>query len=184
MPRTSEDIYDELLVLQIQGGQTGALDELVSRWNERLWRAARHHTGDHDAASDVVQEAWIAIVKGLRRLDDPAKFGPWCRRIVANKSADWIRKKRRDRATAEKITRDAHDTYQYEQPEPIDVVGLLRRALRALPPDRRQLLALHYHEGLGVAAIANLLAIPAGTVKSRLHHARGELKTILERNES
>ena len=69
--------YDELLVLRSQDGDRGALDELVNRWQGRFFRHACRLTANPDSARDAVQEAWIAIVRGLRRLDDPARFGPW-----------------------------------------------------------------------------------------------------------
>ncbi|MHC4947234.1 MAG: sigma-70 family RNA polymerase sigma factor, partial [Planctomycetota bacterium] len=64
-----------------------------------------------------------------------------------------------------------------------DEIARLRRALRRLPPDHQVVVALFYGDGLGVRQIALALDIPAGTVKSRLHHARQTLSLMLERSE-
>lgn len=179
MPRTSRDIQSELLVLEAQAGDAPAFDTLAQLWSERLFRYAHRRTGNPDGAWDVVQESWVAIVKGIRRLDDPALFGPWSRRIVANKSADWIKKRQADRRTA---------SLDHDAPAPQIVknesVLLVRRALRDMPPDRREILSMHYSDGLRIEAIAQALGIPAGTVKSRLFHARNELKQLIERSRS
>lgn len=179
MRRTSEHILDELLVIEAQGGSPRALERLAERWTGRLLAAAHHRTRDSDGAWDVVQESWLAICKGLRRLEDPALFGPWSRRIVANKSADWIRARQAGRRTG------ALESDPPARPAPDEgPITRLREALRRLPSERRELLALHYSEGLSVAAIAALLKVPEGTVKSRLHHTRLELKEIFQRSPS
>ncbi len=82
---------DELLVLRCQDGDGGAMDELVRRWHGRLLRHAWHLTRREDAASDVTQDAWVGIVRGIRRLSDPAMFRVWAYRIVTHKCADWMR---------------------------------------------------------------------------------------------
>ena len=86
-------IEDELLVMDAQTGDRSAMEALVRRWQKRLWLHALRLTGDREAAWDVTQQAWLGIVKGLRRLRDPARFRAWAYRIISNESADWIRKK-------------------------------------------------------------------------------------------
>ncbi len=180
MTRTREQIEDELLVLRVQAGERAAMDCLVRRWEGRLRRFAAHKLGDSDGSADVVQDAWLAIARGMRRLDDPAAFGPWARRIVANKCADSIRRRARDRAAIRSVepTEEAVET-----PPAGSDLDALRRAIRFLPEDARAILYLHYSQGLGVRAIARLLDIPSGTVKSRLHYTRSELRRTIERSE-
>ena len=93
--RTAEDIHDELLVMGCQDGDGQSLIALVNRWQPRLLCHAMRLTREHEAAMDVVQDAWVAIVRGIRRLDDPACFAPWVYRIVTNKCADWTRQRQR-----------------------------------------------------------------------------------------
>ncbi|MCZ6507607.1 MAG: sigma-70 family RNA polymerase sigma factor [Acidobacteria bacterium] len=185
--RRPEQILDELLVLECQNGDRAALELLVERWQPRLLRLARRLT-QGDEAGEAVQEAWLAIVRGLGRLEDPARFGTWAYRIVAFKCADWIRQRQRGRRMEQRVT---------AQPQPVaskigvaetgaDETGAegdiaaLRVALRRLAPSHRAILEMHYLDELPVAEIAAVLGIPIGTVKSRLFHARKRLRATLE----
>jgi RNA polymerase sigma factor (sigma-70 family) len=183
MTRSPRDILDEWLVLRCQDRDTEALRELVGRYEPRLWRHALHLTGRREAAREVVQESWLAIVRGLPRLRDPASFRTWAYRIVARRSADWIRRQQQDRA------HDARGIAEAERPAAParsdctddDELAALRLAIRKLSPHHRSVLDLHYRDGLGINEIAVVLDIPPGTVKSRLHHARNMLRDTLER---
>ena len=192
MTRSLESIHDELLVLRCQSGETEAMEELIGNWQPRLWRHARRLTGRADAAWDVLQETLLAIVRNLHRLDDPALFRTWAYRIATNKAADWTRKQQRDRKLAEAVVNNGdprslrvqqHQDFESTH-EPNDDVGRLHDAMRELSGDRQAILAMHYVEGMGMAEISVALDIPAGTVKSRLYHARRQLKELLERTES
>lgn len=180
-------IENELLVLEAQAGDRAAMDRLVDRWHGRLLRLARLLTGDQDGAADVTQEAWMGIVRGLRRLDDPAKFGPWAQRIVRRRAADWIRRRQRDRPRHAPVAGEAQAPPRKEADasdgggDGEGEIELLRSALRRLPGDRRAMLSLLHVDGASVAMIATIFQIPPGTVKSRLHHARRELRETIER---
>lgn len=173
MARRLEHIQDELIVLRAQDGDGDAVGELIARWRRRLAAHAWSLTRDPGAVEDVTQEAWLAIVRGLGRLDDPARFGAWAHRIVGNKSADWIRRVRRQRAVRVPPT-DAPT-------EPVDGDPRMRIALAGLAPDARTILSLHHVGELNVNQIAVALDIPVGTVKSRLFNARRDLKAAYER---
>ena len=186
MSRTHEDIQDELLVLQCQEGDGEAMKVLIARWHPRLGRLAWRLTGDRDAAQDIVQDAWLAIVRGLRRLDDPAQFRSWAYRIVTNKCADWTRRRIVQRSAAEELRAAAASDSgsSSSDAESTDAVIRIRDALAKLPSEQRAVLSLHYLDGMGVAEIARTLDVPEGTVKSRLYHARSRLKQVLERMET
>ena len=180
MTRTSEQIYDELLVLRCQDGEGAALEELVRRWQPRLLRHAQRLTDDLDTASDVLQEAWIAMVRGIGKLDDPARFPAWAYRIVTHKCADWTRRTTRQRRMKDEVSHQPMATSAPPQVERDEETHRVQQAIALLPQDRQSLLALFYLQGLGVAEIAKHLGIPRGTVKSRLFHARNALKQTLE----
>ncbi len=186
MTRSPDDILDELLVLGCQDGDAKALETLVGRWEYRLRRHAWRLTGQADAASDVVQEAWLAIVRGIRRLDDPARFQPWALRIVTNKCADWTRRRERQRKLMQNVADDAAagTTKLIDGEAGTEEIDRLLQALRELPSDRRAILSMLYLDGLSIRQIAQSLALPVGTVKSRLYHARNQLKHVLERKRS
>lgn len=177
--RRREDILDELLVLRLQGGDAASLDSLAMRWHPKLVRHAVYLTGDSDAGSDVAQEAWVAIVRGLRRLKDPARFRAWAYRIVTRKSSDWLRSRVRRRRLNDRAGREPQPT-AIEPEDSGGDVDRMRRLLSELPPDRRALLSMYYTEGMTVGEISEALSIPRGTVKSRLFHARNRLRVSLE----
>jgi len=183
MPRTLQDIQDELLVIRCQDGEADALDELIARWQVRLHAHAWSLTRDAEAAADASQEAWLAIAGGLGRLSDPTWFGPWAYRIVTHKCADWTRAQQRRRALV-KGARDERPARPEAEPHHDDDAACLRDALCRLEPDSRAILSMHYLGQMNVNQIAMALDIPAGTVKSRLYHAREALKAAFERQES
>lgn len=183
MRRTADDIYNELLVLRSQDGDAEALEKLIHRWSPRLLRHAYRLTSDRHVAADAAQEAWVAIMRGLSRLDDPARFPAWAYRITTFKCADWIRRHTRDRARLKNdIQRQRDLDNRADRPEQSsDEVELLRQEMQKLSSDHYAVLSLHYLDGLSVVEIAVALNIRPGTVKSRLHHARQQLKTSMER---
>lgn len=183
--RDPEDIHDEWLVLRCQDGDAAALAELVERWQPRLWRQAMRLTDNTDAANDVVQQAWVAIIRGLGRLSDAACFRRWAYQIVTYKSADWVRERQRERAQTNALAADPvaqpSQEHSARDGDYADDVAVLREALKRISPDRRTALAMFYLEQMSLAEIAHALSLPLGTVKSRIHYAKQELKSILER---
>lgn len=176
--RSVEQIADEILVMDCQSGRVGALEMLVSRWQKRLWRYARRMTGDSEAAWDITQESWLGIIRGIRRLNDPARFRSWAYRIVTNKASDWIK---RNKAVLDTrySTLDTRRESSMQNPES-KIPASLNELLEKLDMKKRVVLSLYYFEQLSVPEIAAALRIPKGTVKSRLHNARNELKELWE----
>lgn len=131
--------------------------------------------GDADQARDAVQDAWAEIVRGLGSLREEAAFVAWAYRIVSRRCARVIRKAQRGRALERELA-----------PEPSQALTgatdfeRLRAAIRALPPEQRAAVALFYYDDLSVADISIALDVPAGTVKTRLMHARRKLRSALE----
>jgi RNA polymerase sigma-70 factor (ECF subfamily) len=180
MTRTAESILDEWLVLRCQAGEPAALGELLMRWRDRLLHRARSLLR-HDAdAADAAQEAMIGIARSIQRLDDPALFGPWALRILANKCADLVQQRQRSRRAAAgaspELGATGHDASSDDHQ-----VALLRLAIETLPPHVQALLIMRYSREMGTLEIAAALGIREGTVKSRLHHARNELKSTFDR---
>ena len=183
MSRSPEQIYDELLVLRCQDGERDAWLELVERWQDRLYRHAWRLAASREVGSEAVQEAWLAIVRNIRKLDDPALFPAWAYRIVTHKCTDHVRRAVRRRRFDEELSRQPPAApADNEAFNADDEVATLRRAMLELPADRRALLVLHHLEGASVREIASILGIPEGTVKSRLFTARKALKKALDQH--
>ena len=172
--RPVEQIVDEILVMDCQSGSAKALEMLVSRWQKRLWRYALHLTADSEVAWEITQESWLGIIRGISRLNDPARFRSWAYRIVTNKTNDWIRK-------SKAVTRaDSTQLDDHQQPQKKDTG--VKELLERLDTRKKVVLNLYYFEQLTVPEIGAALRIPNGTVKSRLHNARNELKELWQRH--
>ena len=176
--RIRKQIAEEMLVLAAQAGQAEAFAQLAARWQAGLLRQAGWRTGDHEGAAEVVQDAWAAIVRGLPRLRDPACFSAWARRIVDRRAAEWVRRRQRSRLRSAELA----DAAEVEAPAGALEAKILRlrAAIARLDSEIRLMLAMFYVERMTVAEIGQALGIPAGTVKSRLYHARERLRAILE----
>lgn len=174
MDTAKEQIIDELLVMECQSGRTEALDILVSRWQKRLWRHAYRLVGNTEAAWDITQQSWLGIIKGLQKLDDPANFRAWAYRITTNKTIDWIKKNK----TARHVGIEEVQDEQYKDKKDIGIKELVGK----LDLEKRTVLSLYYFERLSIPDISTALDIPKGTVKSRLHNARNELKKLWQQH--
>lgn len=172
MKTTQQQLVDEYLVMACQDGQDGAWDKLVRRWQQRLWQHAYRLTGRADAAWEVTQNAWLGIVKGVHKLNDPARFRFWAYRIITNKSADWIRVHKRRKEKTQELAEDP--------PARPARHGDVAELLEGLGHQQRAILSLRYVEEFSISEIADILDIPQGTVKSRLFQARNELRKRLE----
>ena len=174
----AERLLDAYLVASARLGDRHALEMLVERWDGKLnahaWRLLR----DRDAARDAAQEGWLEILRGLRRLRDEEAFPAWAYRIVSRRCARQIARNARQRTLSAELSS-----------EPAQEDGILptltdveaaRRALRALPPEQEAAVALFYLEDMSVAEVAVALNVPAGTVKTRLMHARRKMRSALE----
>ena len=184
MPRTQADILDEILVLAAQRGLAGAGEALVERWHPRLLRHAVLVSRDPQRGADAAQEAWVSIIKKIRRLRDPSRFGPWAYRIVTNKCRDEERRAARSPGAGQIEWGDDIEVHAGsaapDDPGGADEIMRLRLAIRRLDPEVRALLSLRYVDQLTVPAIAGVLGVPSGTVKSRLHGARAALRGVLD----
>jgi len=174
-----ERITDELLVLRCQEGDAAALDQLILRWQERLWRHAWRLTGAEDAAWDALQETWIVVSRDIHRLTDAVAFPAWVYRITSNKCRDWVRRQSRQRRAEQAYSDQVRETYE-QGDDDRDAAASLQEALARLAGPDRAILALHYNEQFAVSEIAEIMHIPSGTVKSRLYYARRRLRRFLE----
>jgi len=183
MLKSRNQIYDELLVIKCRQGDSAAFNELVGRWQKRLWRYVYRVTGSESAAWDVVQETWYGIIKGIRKLEDVSVFPQWAFRIASNKCADWGRKKKRQERLDNELTKQSQNESDEKQ-NGSEKTESLQAAIGKLSPERRALLELRYHEGFDISQIAEILAVPEGTVKSRLNRTLEKLRQVVERNKN
>jgi RNA polymerase sigma-70 factor (ECF subfamily) len=174
-----EALADELLAVRCQLGEPEAFDALVERWHEPLWRYTRRLTDDDDAAADAVQDVWLRVLRALPGLRDPARLRPWLFGIARRTLMDRLRRRY---AEPERVPVDAAEPLEPDADD--DRAGeleLVHERLAQLPLVEREVLVLFYLHELSLEQLAEVLGIPVGTVKSRLHRARRLLRrTLLE----
>ena len=186
MKREPQQIYEELLVLKVQAGNEDAIAKMVSLWHPRLIRFARSITNDAAAADDAVQESWIAILKGVKNLNDAARFRSWVFRIVHNKAYDVVRRTLGQRKAIQELAnnrQEASDPLLPANSHKENRSQTLRDAIQRLPDDEQQILTLYYEEGLSVKEIELVVGASVSAIKSKLDRLRKKLKSILERHD-
>ncbi len=164
-------------VRRARRGDVEAFETIVRPELGDLRRLATAVVLDRELANDVVQDTLVAAWRGIGRLRDPAAFQTWLRRIVINRARNALRLPRTLRLV-DAVRAVDPQTGSDPSGEWTDAMAL-ETAMRELNPDLRVCAALYYLEQRPVADIANLLGIPQGTVKSRLHTARARLREAL-----
>jgi RNA polymerase sigma-70 factor (ECF subfamily) len=163
------------LVIRAQQGDHDAFDQLVMRITNPLYSVAYRILRNAPGAEDATQQALVTIWRQLPRLRDPQKFDAWAHRLLVHASYAEYRKRRRD-APAGSLTDGATD-------DPYLSVldrDQLERGFARLSVEQRAVLVLQHYRNLSHEEIAELLGIPIGTVRSRLHGARGAMRAALE----
>ena len=178
MARDKERVLDAYLVASARLGDRDALEMLARRWNGKLLAHAWRLLGNREGARDAVQEGWAEMLRGLSRLRDDGAFAAWAYRIVSRRCARQIRHSQADRRLAEDLAAaPAGQGNDGDLPLEGEIV---RKAIAALPADQQAAIALFYLEDMSVAEVAVALDVPAGTIKTRLMHARRKMRRALE----
>jgi RNA polymerase sigma-70 factor, ECF subfamily len=175
---TTGDPMQRDLVERAVGGDRDAFTELQRGSIDRLYAIARLILRDSDRAQDATQEALIAAWRGLRGLRDPDRFEAWLRRLLVTACYREARSQKR-RVRAEGRVRPI----ETETADPARMTAdrdELDRAIESLAPEQRALIVLHYHLGLPMHETAVALGLPVGTVKSRLHRTKQQMRATLE----
>ena len=175
---------DEILLDDYLHGDRAAFRELMNRYREELFHFLIRFLGSRPAAEDVFQETFLQIHISADTFDPSRRFKPWLFTIAANKGRDYHRKHHRRPPVSlnnpvgdEGDGRRFVDLMQADLPTPDEPIldsersRLVRDAVDQLPPHLREILLLSYFQKMSYNQIAQTLAIPLGTVKSRLHTA-------------
>ena len=171
---------DAGLVARILAGEHALFERLVRRYNQRLYRAARAHTGNDATAQDVLQQAWMSVYRALAQWTGKGTFCGWALAIVLNTS-------RRQRGRMTDSIDDLHPDDEISAlPGPEEATHrhqireVLSRNVDALPLKLRTVLVLCDVEGLSGPEVSEALGVTEEAVRVRLHRARRSLKAALE----
>jgi RNA polymerase sigma-70 factor (ECF subfamily) len=171
-------LEDEWIAVRCQLGERAAFDELIHRWHGPIWQYVRHLTDD-DVAQDIAQDVGLRVLRGIGGLRDPTKLRAWLFGIAHRTWIDTLRRKYAVVVTGI----DAVDQHELPDPAMSDELEQelteVEQELSRLPHIEREALTLFYLRELSLQEIAQALAIPIGTVKSRLHRARRMLRREL-----
>jgi RNA polymerase sigma-70 factor, ECF subfamily len=173
---------DASVVNRAAHGDREAFDVLTTTHSARLYSVARMILRDDEMAADALQEALVRAWRDLPRLRDQSRFTAWLHRLLVNACYDEARRKRRWRldVTATDDSLDSAGADTSDASANVADRDQLARGLSRLPLDQRVVLVLRYYLEVPQAEIAETLAIPAGTVKSRLHNGIAALRAVLE----
>jgi len=180
---------DQELIADCLGGQTQAFGALVERYQDRLFNTLVNIVGSTDEALDVAQDAFVQAFEKLNTFRGDSAFYSWLFRIAHNAAVSRHRKKKRvavsidaPRGRASHELADTHpQAYPGSQMELSERQQTIRAALAELPEEFRTVLVLKEIEGMKYDEIAEALDCPVGTVRSRIHRGRVELKGKLQR---
>ena len=180
------DDSDEALIRRCQDGDTEAFGILVKRYAGRATGIATLLVGNHPDAMDVSQEAFVRAWRHIRGYRGESAFFTWYSTILRKVCLTWHGKRHRRRDTqpldASEMSGPWADPADMAQDN--EQAELLRRAILRLASKHREIIVLKHFEDLSYRQIADALKIPAGTVMSRLHAARGALRNELRGDQS
>jgi RNA polymerase sigma-70 factor, ECF subfamily len=178
-------LSDAQLVRETLAGRSEAFGQLVLKYQDRLFNAVLHVVANAADARDIVQEALVQAFLKLESFRQQSAFYTWLYRIAFNAA---ISHKRRQRpmASVERARETCHMEPSDHEPGPAAVLDCkeqcrqVREAIAQLADDHRTVLVLREIDGCNYETIAEILALPVGTVRSRLHRARLQLREMLK----
>jgi RNA polymerase sigma-70 factor (ECF subfamily) len=173
---------DQELILQLQEGSLDALGFLYDQHRQMVYRTALAITGDPEAASDLLQDVFLRLHRFADRLDAQRPLEPWLYRMTANLSYTWVKRNQRWTRPLEDLANWLTGTGKHSVDHEVewnDDWHLVQQALNALPLQQRVVVVLYYLNDLSLQEITDILDVPIGTVKSRLHYGRQALKRSL-----
>jgi RNA polymerase sigma-70 factor, ECF subfamily len=171
-----QDADDLALVARCRAGETASFEALVNRYQRVLFTVALRMLGNHDAANDAAQNAFVKAYQKLDTFDPTRRFFSWIYRILVNECLN----ARRDRPPHEPLAPDlAAVGTPADLFEAAERRNRVQAAILALPMESREVIVLRHFTELSYEEIGEALHVPAKTVKSRLHTAKERLAAML-----
>lgn len=179
------------LVTKAQGGDKTAFEALYRLTNQQAFFVARKLARTEEDALDILQDSYVKALGGLSKLENPESFCGWFNRIVANTGKDYLVKSgsvlfdnEEDEDTALNSLADEDGDFMPEESfDTRERREIVMEIIDGLPEDKRLCVLLYYYDGMSAPDIAKALNVSEGTVKSRLHDARGKIKSSIEKLE-
>lgn len=182
-PMVSEAISDAECVQKLQQGQTDAFETLVRRHEKTIFNLVYRMLGDYDEAAETSQEVFLSAYRAIGQFRGESNFSTWLYRIALNHAT--TRRKNLSIRQQRNVSLELTEPVSDPQPGPAETLEKkeirehVQKALNNLSPDDATVIVLRDLQDVPYEDVAQLLEIPVGTVKSRLHRARQALKTEL-----
>jgi RNA polymerase sigma-70 factor, ECF subfamily len=186
MTRTETElrrVQEQLWVLAARRGDDDAFGRLVDAYDRRLLYFVRRFERDVDKASDIVQEVWLTVFRKIGKLTSAESFRTWLYRIAHAKAVTSIRREMRAGQVGRSLEATAPKP-RTNQHEALDNAELVHLALERVSVEHREVLTLRFLESMTLDEIAEVLARPVGTIKSRMHYAKQNFRQAVEELEN
>jgi RNA polymerase sigma-70 factor, ECF subfamily len=183
-----DEHQERIVMAKLKAGDINGLEALVTAYQQRALRTAYLVTQDQALAEDVTQSAFVRVFENSAQFDISRRFLPWFLRIVVNLAVQTSRKQSRtvsfdSASTREGVTFEDLLTDQFPNPETQleqrEMQATIQQMLTQLSPDQRAVIVLRYYVDLTEGSMSEVLAVPPGTIKSRLHAARRQLRSLM-----
>jgi len=180
---------DEELVALATAGDPESFNQLVGRWEHRIFALAYRVIGREEDAKDVCQETFLRAFRGIKKFEGKAKFSSWLYRIALNLCRDWLRRDRRSAVIVSLENEEQADACLFDDKSENaerhvvrrDMQRVLGQAMSLLTEDQRATIVLKEFHGLTFQAIADLQGCPLSTVKTRLYQGLIIMRRKLEK---
>lgn len=181
----TEELSDNELLIRYRNGDEDAFRELVNRYKNSLYAFLRRFVNRQEVVEDVFQETFLQLYTSQHSFDTSRPLRPWLFTIAANKAKDALRKSQRQSAMSMGTLADAgevsidevvniltaYETTPDQEASKEEIAQQVRQVISEMPENLRGILILAYFEQFSYKHMAEILSIPIGTVKSRLHTA-------------
>lgn len=175
------------LIRRLQRGDLAALGELYELFKDTVYRTAMAITHDKHAAEDILQECFVRLYHYAASIDAGRPLKPWLYRVVVNLSYDWFSKKPKVQPLDDVLEWLSGLPSVFPAPdykaEERELHRMVRDVIAELPMSHQAVVVLFYLENLPLEDVAEVVELPVGTVKSRLHHARKRLRDALAKRQ-
>ncbi|MDY0410247.1 RNA polymerase sigma factor SigW [Virgibacillus soli] len=183
------DVIIKEKIRQVKKGDQAAYEDVVALFQNRIFQHCFRMLGNAHEAEDIAQEAFIRAYVNIHSFDDRRKFSTWLYRIATNLTIDHLRKRKPDYfLDAEVKGTDGLDMYSQlaagdrlpeEEVQDMELQEYILQQISSLPPKYRSVIMLRYLEEFSLKEISDIMDIPLGTVKTRLHRGREALRKKL-----
>lgn len=176
------------LIERFQNGEQEVFNELVSKYQGKIYNLVYKHVPNSEIAKDLSQEIFIKAYRALPHFKRQSAFYSWLYRIAVNLCIDFIRQQKRGQTLSfEDLPAGNNDEVAFNDVSPLppdqletkELGQIIGQAVQQLPPKQQHVFNLRYHDGLQLKEIAAQLDRSEGTIKAHLHHAHKRLRTLL-----